>query len=202
MENSIDWDRQWALHAADFRDGCAHINLSSYGTAQTIRLLPGAGFGDLSHPTTRLVLKLMAPHVKKKVFLDIGCGSGILSLSAIAMGASFSYGIDIDLPSLEHAEKNGRLNRQEQKLSFQTPDQISFFPSPIIVGMNMISSEQKLAWAFHQKFSSQISLLITSGILKEEDATYRSLTESWGWKLIHEEEEEKWKGYMFTLEQS
>ncbi len=57
----INWEEQWQIHGMDFKDGLIHVNLEEFGaSAITLNLKPGPGFGDLSHPTTRLVLKLMA----------------------------------------------------------------------------------------------------------------------------------------------
>ena len=72
------WDQQWELFAPQFKEGKAHIDLTDYGVCKTLQLYPGPGFGDLSHPTTRLVLQLMKPHLQQRLAIDIGCGSGIL----------------------------------------------------------------------------------------------------------------------------
>ena len=51
-KSTVNWEDQWALFAEDFKEGKAHINLSPFGVEKTLLLTPGAGFGDLSHPTT------------------------------------------------------------------------------------------------------------------------------------------------------
>jgi ribosomal protein L11 methyltransferase len=53
------WEKQWELFAPNFKNGKAHIETP----VGVIQLLPGPGFGDYSHPTTRLTCKLMAKGV-------------------------------------------------------------------------------------------------------------------------------------------
>lgn len=193
----IDWQEQWALHAESYSDGMAHISLTPFGVEKTCLLEPGAGFGDLSHPTTKLMLRLMASHVKGKTVIDIGSGSGILTLSALLMGAKKSIGIEIDPLAVEHAKKNNALNKLAAE--FILPEQIFHFPSnEIIVLMNMISSEQKEAWQNYKNFIPNPHLIITSGILSSDQKKYLSLTNSWGWSFRSSQEEEGWLGSLFN----
>ena len=110
QQAQVDWENQGALFAENFKDGKAHIDLQRFGTPATLKLYPGPGFGDLSHPTTNLMLELMQGALTGQIALDIGCGSGILSLAALLMGAKKAYGVDIDAEALLHAEKNADLN--------------------------------------------------------------------------------------------
>lgn len=62
-----------------------------------VRLSPGLLFGSGQHATTQLMLQIMERHIKKQSFcIDIGCGSGILGISALALGAGFCHFCDID----------------------------------------------------------------------------------------------------------
>src|SRR5882724_9121804 len=112
--SEIDWEQQWAQFSPGFRDGRAHIRLGS----ATLQLKAGAGFGDFSHPTTRLVLDLMAPLVKDKIVFDIGCGSGILSIAALLLGAKQAYGIDIEEEAIKHSQENAAVNQVEARAIF------------------------------------------------------------------------------------
>ncbi len=76
-----------------------------------LELDPGLAFGTGSHPTTRLCLEWLEKNVKPgQTVLDYGCGSGILSIAALKMGADAVTGVDIDpqsvLTSSENAERN------------------------------------------------------------------------------------------------
>lgn len=182
----IDWNEQWATFAPGFFDGKAHIELPS---GEVIELLPGAGFGDYSHPTTKLMVSLMASYIPHQIVLDIGCGSGILSVAAAKMGAKKVFACDIDPEALVHAKQNGHLNG----IDIDTAPTLSFSNKPVVL-MNMISSEQELAW---NNWGCQFDTLITSGILTSAKESYLKFAKANGWKLIEEQESEGWLGFTF-----
>jgi ribosomal protein L11 methyltransferase len=79
--------------------------------AINIALDPGAAFGTGSHPTTRLCLEWLERNVKPgDSVLDYGCGSGILGIAALKLGAANAVGVDIDPLALEAARYNSRQN--------------------------------------------------------------------------------------------
>ena len=72
---------------------------------------PGMAFGTGGHDTTRLVLEALEKHIAAGCdFLDIGCGSGILSIAACLLGAGSAFGVDIDALAVRTAKENGALN--------------------------------------------------------------------------------------------
>lgn len=185
MFAEIDWEEQWATYAPGFKNGKAHVKLP---TQNTLELLPGPGFGDFSHPTTRLMVDLMTCFVSNETIFDIGCGSGILSLAAAKMGAKKIFACDTDPAALEHTSQNAKMNQIDIK--FEQPG-ISCKP---IVLMNMIFVEQKIAWE-RQKLPFKI--LITSGILTTEKKDYLTYAYAQGWQLMHEASMLGWLGYVF-----
>ncbi|HQY48558.1 MAG TPA: 50S ribosomal protein L11 methyltransferase [Usitatibacteraceae bacterium] len=79
--------------------------------AVNIVLDPGAAFGTGSHPTTRLVLAWLEREVRGgECVLDYGCGSGILAIAAMKLGAARAVGVDIDPLALEAARYNASAN--------------------------------------------------------------------------------------------
>ncbi len=82
-----------------------------YKNKKVIKIDPGAAFGTGSHPTTSLCLeKLEKISLSSKKILDIGSGSGILSIAARSFGASKIYSIDNDYLAINSTESNFRLN--------------------------------------------------------------------------------------------
>ncbi len=72
---------------------------------------PGVAFGTGSHPTTRLCLKWLSDNLTSgESVLDYGCGSGILAIAALKLGATSAIGVDIDPQSLKSTEENAQLN--------------------------------------------------------------------------------------------
>ncbi|MBA3816345.1 MAG: 50S ribosomal protein L11 methyltransferase [Parachlamydiaceae bacterium] len=197
----IDWEAQWASHGSDYHDGFVHLKLSDYADdlLSTLKLKPGPGFGDLSHPTTRLVLTLMPALVKNKLVIDIGCGSGILSLAAIAMGAKAVVGIDIDAEAVNHARQNADLNDMTKNIQFFLPE--DYLPNEInpleevVVLMNMIQSEQQTAWMSLKNIHINAHTMITSGILAEGLESYLQQCQSWKWEQVNKIECDGWLGF-------
>ncbi len=192
----IDWESQWASFAENFYDGKAHIDLAKFGGSSTLLLLPGPGFGDLSHPTTYMMLKLMQGKVGGRGVVDIGCGSGILGLSALKLGATSLIGIDIDPEAVEHAKKNARLNHLEGVFSLNVPKEA--FGHQILL-MNMILSEQKMVMEQKDKLNSLADMWITSGILVSQRDEYRAITKAWGWQFKKEIRKGEWLGMLFEV---
>lgn len=185
MSAEIDWEEQWATHAPDFKNGKAHVKLP---TQKTLELLPGPGFGDFSHPTTRLMVDLMTCFVSNETIFDIGCGSGILSLAAAKMGAKNFFACDIDAAAIEHTLQNAKLNRIN--INLEPPDPTC---KPIVL-MNMIFVEQKVAW---ERRKIPYKILITSGILATEKKDYLTYAYAQGWQIMHEASLLGWLGYVF-----
>ena len=80
---------------------------------------PGLAFGTGSHPTTRLCLEMLEEYVNdESTVLDIGCGSGILSIAALLLGAKSAFGTDIDELAVKTALENAKKNGFEQKAIF------------------------------------------------------------------------------------
>lgn len=198
----IDWVSQWEEHAKGYHEGFLIIDLDPYeGGSGKLRLQPGPGFGDLSHPTTRLVLELMSSKVKGEVVLDVGCGSGVLSLVACALGAKQVVGMDIDKEALKHAQENSLLNDMNESISFvEAKNCGQYVPKDksVVVLMNMIQSEQAVAWESLGGLKRQVHLAITSGVLLEEEQSYLDRCAKWGWQLIAKKEEDGWLGFVFA----
>lgn len=191
----IDWEKQWELHTPNFKKGLAHIDLSEYGGPKSNFLLkPGPGFGDLSHPTTRLMLELMPKKISCPV-IDIGCGSGILSIAARFLGAPVVFGIDIDREALCHAKENSALNGLDRIFFSSTLPPID---PPVLILMNMISSEQTNAWKAVSPLHSIKKNLIISGILKQEAQKFlkEKVPSSYG-QLKKEKSLCDWSGFYF-----
>jgi ribosomal protein L11 methyltransferase len=76
-----------------------------------VRINPGTAFGTGDHATTQLCMRSLSRFIKPgdKV-IDVGCGSGILGILSVKLGASYSMGLDIDQDAISNAEENIALN--------------------------------------------------------------------------------------------
>lgn len=194
LSDEIDWAAQWENFSPTFKDGIFQVDIDD----QFFQLLPGKGFGDLSHPTTQLMMRLMAPYVKDKVVLDIGCGSGILSLAAAKSGARKVYGIDISEDAIEHANNNCEANNLSEIVEFSTR-LVNDWPTQMdVILMNMTFGEQKSALESYPLLKQPQTVIVTSGILTEQLAEYLKWIKDLGWNLHQEELDEGWMGFVLN----
>lgn len=181
----IDWHQQWTLFAENFYDGKAHIQVGD----KTLLLTPGAGFGDLSHPTTQLMMEMMQERINGESVVDIGSGSGILTLAALLLGAKSAIGIDIDPDALKHARENAKLNGLNARFLKTLPKTTS---ADSIFLMNMILSEQRVVRPNRYKGK----LWIVSGILASQQKSFLDQARAWGWTLISTAQKSEWCGFI------
>ncbi|MBE9190333.1 50S ribosomal protein L11 methyltransferase [Gloeocapsopsis crepidinum LEGE 06123] len=111
-----DWANSWKQywHPQEIGDRFL-INPAWLPTPDTRRLIlrldPGVAFGTGNHQTTQLCLEALEAHINSEaVIADIGCGSGILSIAALLLGASKVYAVDVDPLAVQSTVNNGELN--------------------------------------------------------------------------------------------
>ncbi|HHC6893572.1 TPA: 50S ribosomal protein L11 methyltransferase [Vibrio parahaemolyticus] len=127
-----DWEREWMenFHPMKFGERlwiCPSWREVPEPDAVNVMLDPGLAFGTGTHPTTALCLEwLESMDLSGKTVIDFGCGSGILAIAAIKLGAEKVIGIDIDpqalLASKDNAERNGVANKLEVYLPQNQPE--------------------------------------------------------------------------------
>lgn len=112
-----DWENNWKKYFKPLPVGRRLLICPSWERAENpdgravLSIDPGMAFGTGGHDTTRLVLEALEEHVVPGGgFLDIGCGSGILSIAACLLGADHALGVDIDPLAVRTARENGALN--------------------------------------------------------------------------------------------
>lgn len=124
-----DWANNWKQYYKPTRIG-SHIIIKptweSYMPQDddiVIELDPGMAFGTGTHESTALCLELMEKHITQGcVVIDVGCGSGVLSIAAAKLGAQRVWGLDIDPVAIRVAQDNVKLNRLEDKVSIHRSD--------------------------------------------------------------------------------
>ena len=99
--------------------------------AAVIVIEPSMGFGTGHHPTTRMCLELLSDiDVSDATVIDLGTGSGVLSIAAALSGARRVLGIDVDRDAIESAEASARLNQLPATITFNVGDFRSDPPRP------------------------------------------------------------------------
>ena len=113
------WEREWLRDFGPRRFGtrlwiCPHGQAVDVRGAVVVELDPGLAFGTGSHPTTALCLEwLDSIDLRGKTVLDYGCGSGVLAIAALKLGADAAQGMDIDPQATLATRQNAAANAVE-----------------------------------------------------------------------------------------
>ena len=155
-----DWERAWMDQYVPLHFGARTWIVpwnqplpegANAADAAVIRLDPGLAFGSGTHPTTSLCLQWLdalaaAGHLQDRTMLDFGCGSGILALAALKLGAVGAVGVDNDpqaiLATHDNAERNGVGPRLSVYLPAEEPAAATY---PIVVANILASALDALA---------------------------------------------------------
>lgn len=112
-----DWANNWKKYYKPTRVGKNIVIKPSWedydkkDTDVVVELDPGMAFGTGTHETTRMCMELLEQFVKDDTtVLDVGCGSGILSITSLLLGANSVVGVDIDPVAVDVAVENGERN--------------------------------------------------------------------------------------------
>ena len=131
-----------------------------------IALDPGVAFGTGAHPTTRLCLRWLTETVTPDAdVLDYGCGSGILAIAAMKLGAQRACGIDIDPQAVQAAQQNAQQNSVE--ITWATAEQDVAGPAQIVVA-NILANPLTVLAPLLARLTRPGGQIALSGILVEQ----------------------------------
>ena len=169
-----DWERSWMDNFQPMRFGQRLWIVPSWHAApepDAVNLLldPGLAFGTGTHPTTALCLEwLDGQDLSGANLLDFGCGSGILAIAALLLGARRATGTDIDVQALEASRDNaGRNGIAEADFDLYLPEQMPAMQADVLVANILAGPLVALA----PQLSGLVrpgGLLALSGILAEQ----------------------------------
>lgn len=160
-----DWEREWMSHyspiqCADNLWICPSWTPPPDPQATNLMLDPGLAFGTGTHPTTFLCLQWLAKQAfEQKRVIDYGCGSGILGIAALLLGAPIVIGTDIDPQALLATQENvKRNNLASDRFPVFFPNRCPQEPADIVLANILAGPLVELA-------PTLISLLKPSGLL-------------------------------------
>lgn len=157
--------------------------------AINIVLDPGLAFGTGTHPSTRLCLRWLENHVHGgDTVVDFGCGSGILAIAALKLGAARAWGIDIDEQALLAARRNAMQNRVEAQ--FVDAADASAEPAQLVVA-NILANPLIVLAPLLAKLTVGGGRIALSGILAEQAEEVRAAYLNW-FAMDGTEHEEGW----------
>lgn len=145
--------------------------------AVNLRLDPGLAFGTGSHPTTRLCLQWLDQNLKGgESVLDYGCGSGILTIAAVKLGAGSACGVDIDKQAIIASNDNAAQNQVQAK--FYQPDGLPEGQFDIVVA-NILANPLRMLGEMLAGRTKQGGRIVLSGILAEQADEMTELYQTW-----------------------
>ena len=116
-----DWENNWKEYYKPMKIGNRLLiqpeweKIVNDDNRAVLKIEPGLAFGSGTHETTKLCLQTLENYINDGVsVLDLGCGSGILSIASLLLGAEKAVGVDIDKLAVKTAIENGKMNGFEE----------------------------------------------------------------------------------------
>lgn len=145
--------------------------------AINLQLDPGLAFGTGSHPTTRLCLQWLDRELQAgESVLDYGCGSGILAIAALKLGAGRALGVDIDPQAVQASRDNATQNSVEA--DFYLPGQLPDVETDVVVA-NILANPLRLLGALLTRHVRVGGRIVLSGILAEQADEIQAIYQQW-----------------------
>jgi ribosomal protein L11 methyltransferase len=179
-----DWEREWMdnFHPMKFGERlwiCPSWRDVPDPDAVNVMLDPGLAFGTGTHPTTALCLTwLDGLDLVGKTVVDFGCGSGILSLAALKLGAKKVIGIDIDPQALQASKANAERNGIADRLELFLPKDQPSFKADVVVANILAGPLRELAPTIIE-FVAPNGHLALSGVLEEQANELQNIYSHW-----------------------
>ncbi len=170
-------------------------NYAAASDEMIIELDPGMAFGTGTHPTTFLCVRLLEKFIEKNKdrVLDVGCGSGILSIAASLLGAKEITGVDIDPVAVEVSKENIELNHMTDQICIMEGDltkgldlRVEIVVANLMADLVMMLSKDVAAHLCGK------GIYISSGILCEKKDLVAKSIEKSGFRILEILEEGEW----------
>ena len=196
-----DWASSWKVHFKPFKVGTKLYIKPSWENIENdegrivIEIDPASSFGSGQHETTRLCLEALEEYVREFYrVIDVGTGSGILSVAAVMLGASDVIGVDIEENSVKTAQETALLNN--------CSDKVSFFRSDLLEGILVEKADIVIGNLFSNIIVRLIpqalevlvegGYLITSGIISDSLNDVTEEYKKYGLNIIEQKNIGQW----------
>ena len=197
-----NWMEAWKQHYKPILIGRRLVILPAWMNSPepsrvAIKIDPGMAFGTGTHPTTQLCLELIEEWFNQykiqnqsKTVIDIGCGSGILSIAALKLGASQALGVDIDTESITNSRENAITNEVGEELILGVGSvqeildgKFAFKKAPLVVANILAPVIVRFFDARLADLMDDHGAIILSGILFEQEQSVIEAGQAKGLKM-------------------
>jgi ribosomal protein L11 methyltransferase len=181
-----DWVRVWLEHWPPMQFG-AHfwvcprekVGEITDPSATVLKLDPGLAFGTGTHPTTGLCLRWLAEaDLKGKTVLDYGCGSGILGIAALLLGAEKAVCVDIDPQALTATRDNAAVNGVADRVVTLLPEQFAAAPHDVVLA-NILANPLITLAPLLAQCATPGAPLVLAGLLERSAEDVRAAYAPW-----------------------
>jgi ribosomal protein L11 methyltransferase len=201
----INWAETWKQHYQPIAIGKRLIIVPAWLESPDpnripIQIDPGMAFGTGTHPTTQLCLEMLEDFAPTGgEVLDIGCGSGILSIAAIKLGATRAYGVDVETEAIPAAQANAISNQVAGQVTFAQGSveavKSGIFPirqAPLVLANILASILQRLLGSGLGELVTPGGMLVLSGILEEQVPAMEAAILAQGLQILSQKKIEDW----------
>jgi len=196
-----DWENNWKQYFHPIPVGEKLLIRPTWedefdaGDRKVLNIEPGLAFGTGTHETTRLCLETLEKHINNgTTVLDIGCGSGILSVASLLLGAEKAVGVDIDALAVKTAIENGEANgfREPEYTILQgnLTDKVSGKYNVVVA--NIVADIIIMFCENVADFMYDDSVFITSGIIDTREQDVLDAFDKFGFEVVGRHSEGGW----------
>lgn len=203
-----DWANEWKQYFKPLEIGEQLVirpTWEAYDNQENRKVLsidPGMAFGTGGHATTRLCLETMEKYITPQTqLLDLGCGSGILSIAGLLLGAQSATGVDIDALAVKTAVENGALNGFAEPeyhiLQGNLVDKVSGQYEVVVA--NIVADVIILFCQDVARYMKPDGVFITSGIIDTREENVLAAFAAHGLVVAERREEAGWLSFVCRL---
>lgn len=198
---NADWENNWKKYFKPMPVGKKLLiqpvwkDKVDAGERVVLNLEPGLAFGSGTHETTRLCLEAIEKHITPGCkMLDIGCGSGILSIASLLLGAGEATGVDIDKLAVKTAMENANRNGfDESKYTLHHGNLTDKVHGKFdVIAANIVADAIIMLSKGVDEFMNDDSVYIVSGIIDLRENEVVSALDNYGFRITERHEDGGW----------
>ena len=200
-----DWANNWKKYFKPFPVGKNFLIKPSWEEAKdtrgktVIEIDPGTAFGTGMHETTSLCIELIEETMEKEDrVLDIGTGSGILSIAALLCGAQSAFACDIDEKAIETSVENAKRNRVEERYTARRSDLLQSVEGIYdLVLANIVADAIIELFSKVREVMKKDATFIVSGIIEEREEDVKRAAEQNAFTITGHRKKNGWVAFCF-----